>query len=452
MKSLTTYFVISLLFPSLLFSQAIVFQKSYNFGAFDNFRDFINTPEGGFILVGTTMVSPVTANLIIVKTDGNGEMIWSTTYGADSICTGNRIIQSSDNNYLIAGSYGNPMQAYIFKINSQGDSLNSYFFPSEYGSTCVDVVEIENSDILLIQQVFLLPSSSNIIYSDSSGNIYWEIPAAANESINIHMISDDEFYVTGDNGLVNYAHNILTKYNLQGAIIQNTEFSSFNGINKCSAIWENVIYMGGMYEYTGAYPACVMKTDFEGQLFWYEIYFSVAYSSVNSIVPIDDEKIITCGDLDDQIFVMRINSEGDSIKGILLNYYDKQSGNAMMHLDDHLLIAGNNINGGGGWDAYFLKLHLDTLATGINEPKENVISKLTIFPNPVKEKLCINMPVKYEDQICKLIIYDNLGEIVHFDKNFNIGDLDVSRFESGLYYITVKTPSKPLLTNKFIKK
>lgn len=451
MKSLTTYFVIILLFPSLLFSQAIVFQKSFSFGAFDNFRDFINTPEGGFILVGTTMVSPVTANLIIVKTDGNGETIWSKTFGTDSICTGNRIIQSTNNNYLIAGSYGNPMQAYILKIDSQGDSLNSYFFPNEYGSTCVDVVEIENSDILLIQQVFLLPTASNIIYADSNGNINWEKPATANESNNIHMISDDEFYVTGYNGLVNYAHNILTKYNLQGTIIQNTEFSSFNGINICSAIWENVVYMGGMYEYTGAYPACVMKTDFEGQLFWYEIYFNVAYSSVNSIVPIVDEQIITCGDLDDQIFVMRINSEGDSIKCILLNNYDKQSGNAMMYMDDHLLIAGNN-NEGGGQDAYFLKLHMDTLSTGIIEPQQDIISQFTISPNPANEYIDIKIPKELHGQTFELMIHNNLGEKVYQKEYSGNITLDISYFESGFYILTIVSQNKTFFSKKLILK
>lgn len=451
MKSLTTYFVIFLFFPILLLSQAIVFQKSYDFSFDDKFNDFVATPDGEFILVGTTMASPYVTNMLIVKTDEHGDMIWSKIYGADSSCHANRIIHLVNDNYLIAGSYGNPMQAYILKIDSQGDSLNSYFFPNEYGSTCVDVVEIENSDILLIQQVFLLPTASNIIYADSNGNINWEKLATANESNNIHMISDDEFYVTVYNGLVNYAHNILTKYNLQGTIIQNTEFSSFNGINICSAIWENVVYMGGMYESTGAYPACVMKTDFEGQLFWYEIYFSVAYSSVNSIVPIDEEQIITCGDLDDQIFVMRINSEGDSIKGILLNNYDKQSGNAMMYMDDHLLIAGNN-NGGGSHDAYFIKLHLDTLSTGIIEPKLDIISQLTIFPNPANEYIDVEIPMELHGQTFELVIHNNLGNKV-YQKGYS-GDvnLDISNFDTGIYFLTIVTQNNTFISNKFIKK
>ncbi len=144
--------------------------------------------------------------------------------------------------------------------------------------------------------------------------------------------------------------------------------------------------------------------------------------------------------------------EGDSIKGILFNNYDKQSGNAMMHMDDHLFIAGSNFNWGEGRDAYFLKLHLDTLATGIGVPDENLKSLLTVFPNPTKEKLYINVPIELQDETFELVIMDILGNKVYHDKFFRNGYLNISHLEPGLFYITVIAPDRSFLSNKFIKK
>ena len=452
MKTQLFFIVVIAMLPNFLFSQAIAFQKSYDFSFDDKFYDFVTTSDGGFILVGTTMVSPYVSNLLIVKTDGNGELEWSKVYGADSICTGNRIIQSSNNNYIIAGSYGVPNQAYLLKIDSQGDSLTSYFFPSEYGSTCIDVVELDNTNLLLIQEIFLLPASSDIIYSDATGNIIWAISAAANESKTIHLISDTEFYVAGFNGIVNYTHNIFTKYNILGTIELNKEYSSFNGVNLCSALNNEGVYMAGSREYNSGYYANVMKADINGQFLWENAYFDSGFSFITSIATIDSDYIVFSGVHDDKIFIFRINSEGDSINSVIFNENDKQRAEAMLYMDDFLYVAGNKFNWGEGGDAYFLKLHLDTLSTGINEPKRDIISQLTIFPNPTDEYIDIKIPKELQGQTFDLMIHNNLGDKVYQKKHTGDIAIDISYIEPGIYFLSMVSQTKTIFSKKLIKK
>ncbi len=453
MKKTFSFLIIVFLFPGILLSQALVFEKSYDFSYDDSFNDLVATSDSGFILVGGTMVSAYIANMLIIKTDANGDMEWSKIYGADSSCQANRIIHTMDGNYLIAGSYGT--QAYLLKINALGDSIWSKIFPSEYGSTCKDVVDLQNSDLLLIQEIFLLPAASNIIYADSVGNIYWTIPASANESKTIHLVSDYEFYVAGFNGIVNYTHYILTKYDILGNVVLNKVFTSFNGVNLCSTIYNDGIYMAGMHEYSSdeSYCANIMKSNFEGQLVWENIYFEGEYSFVTSVIHLDEDQILACGSYNDDIFILRINSEGDSIKSLLFNNFDIQRANTMLHHDDHLFIAGYHFNWGEGGDAYFIKLHSDTLSTGIVNPNVIQESALVIFPNPAKDKLHIEIPLGFRNQEIELVIMDMKGNIIIRSKNKKEGKLklDISGLKHGLYFISVYNSNGLSTSGKFIK-
>jgi len=452
MKKTFSFLIIAFLFHGLLFSQALVFEKSYDFSYDDAAHDVIATADSGFILCCETRNDNDIGNILLIKTDKNGEMIWSKIYGADSSCHGKRIIQTIDDNFLIAGSYGS--QAYLLKINAEGDSIWSQTFPNEYGSSLHDIVELDNSDLLMIQRVFLIPYASKIIYADAIGNIYWTIPASANESKTIHLVSDYEFYVAGFNGLVNYSHCILTKYDILGNVVLNKVFTSFNGVNLCSAISQDEnFYMAGMHENAKSYYANIIKSDLEGQLLWENSYFEIAWSSVTSILSVENNKIIACGVFNDELFILRINELGDSITSIKFNEYNMQQGNAMILLEDYLLIAGSHFNWGEGRDVYFLKLHLDTLSTGIVNPNVIQESALVIFPNPAKDKLHIEIPLGFRNQDAELVIMDMLGNIIMHSKYFrkwNI-EMDISGIKPGLYYISAYSSDGLFISEKLIK-
>ncbi len=90
------------------------------YGTFDGEYIFAMepTPDGGFILVGDRMVGADT-NVLVIKTDGSGNLQWSYEYGdASAKELGRGVVVVSDG-YVISGSRGTSIL--LFKIDLSGD-------------------------------------------------------------------------------------------------------------------------------------------------------------------------------------------------------------------------------------------------------------------------------------------------------------------------------------------
>ncbi len=88
--------------------------------------DIQATPDGGFILTGTETSFQTDSDLLIIKLDANGNLIWKKIYGTVDAEQGESIQQLQDGGYIIAGmsSHGaGGYDMYVVKTNSTGDSL-----------------------------------------------------------------------------------------------------------------------------------------------------------------------------------------------------------------------------------------------------------------------------------------------------------------------------------------
>jgi hypothetical protein len=93
----------------------------------DGFRSVIATTDGGFLAVGYThSFGEAGANIYAVKIDGDGNPVWSRTYGGDGRDYGFSVCRTGDG-YAIAGyttSLGAGKEdAYVVRIDSVGDTL-----------------------------------------------------------------------------------------------------------------------------------------------------------------------------------------------------------------------------------------------------------------------------------------------------------------------------------------
>ncbi|MBT6685239.1 MAG: T9SS type A sorting domain-containing protein, partial [Bacteroidetes bacterium] len=81
------------------------------------------------------------------------------------------------------------------------------------------------------------------------------------------------------------------------------------------------------------------------------------------------------------------------------------------------------------------------LKVGPNSIGENSIeNSISIYPNPVKEKLFINSEIA---EIEKIDIYNSIGKLIYTEKNKakNI-ELDVSKYPVGVYFVRINTQNK----------
>jgi hypothetical protein len=100
------------------------------------------TTDSGYIIVGYTVsFGSGGPDAWLIKTDANGDTLWTKTYGGTNIDVGQSVQQTADNGYIITGntwSYGSGLaDVYLIKTDVNGDTL----WTKTYGGTGYDVGE-----------------------------------------------------------------------------------------------------------------------------------------------------------------------------------------------------------------------------------------------------------------------------------------------------------------------
>jgi len=86
--------------------------------------------DGSFLLAGALTSTPTVGNggkdLLVIKVDGFGGVIWTKTYGGSGDEVVNTVLQSPDGGYFICGTstVQNFSSMFVIKLNSQGELTN----------------------------------------------------------------------------------------------------------------------------------------------------------------------------------------------------------------------------------------------------------------------------------------------------------------------------------------
>ncbi|MBA7605830.1 hypothetical protein ES703_12965 [subsurface metagenome] len=102
--------------------------KTYGGSNSDTGRSVQQTSDGGYIIVGATGSFGTGQRAVyLIKTDSDGNTIWTRTYGGEGLDSGHSVQQTSEGGYIITGStssYGSGVvDVYLIKTNENGDTL-----------------------------------------------------------------------------------------------------------------------------------------------------------------------------------------------------------------------------------------------------------------------------------------------------------------------------------------
>jgi hypothetical protein len=97
------------------------------------------TTDGGYIMSGSTQSQTTGSSIYLVKTDAQGDTLWTRTYGGPLFAEGSSVRQTSDDGYIVTGytySFGaGEEDVYLIKTNAVGDTL----WTRTYGGAQPDV-------------------------------------------------------------------------------------------------------------------------------------------------------------------------------------------------------------------------------------------------------------------------------------------------------------------------
>ncbi|HKU49845.1 MAG TPA: hypothetical protein VJP79_07835 [Nitrososphaera sp.] len=179
----------------------VVWQKAYGGSSDEYFRSIKQTPDGGYIAVGSTESFGVEfRNLWIVKLDPNGDIEWEKMYGGDGDNSGIAVGLTSDGGYIVSAetySFGaGSNDAWILKLDSAGDIE----WERAYGGSHSDW-------ILSIQQTsdggYIGAGLSNseggwILKLEPDGDVEWEKVYGNRHATSIEQTPDGGYIATGE--------------------------------------------------------------------------------------------------------------------------------------------------------------------------------------------------------------------------------------------------------------
>lgn len=158
--------------------------KKYGGTKNDYGDDVKQTSDGGFIIAATSysFSSDSYSDAYIVKTDSEGNVEWDTAYypNDNKYEFAEKIVLTSDNNYLIVGYGKDTGNVLLFKINSSGGLLwekqISFASESGYKGAGAEDISITSDGGFIIPLIFTNTENRNealLAKTDSVGTLQW---------------------------------------------------------------------------------------------------------------------------------------------------------------------------------------------------------------------------------------------------------------------------------------
>jgi hypothetical protein len=200
-------------------------------GAYETGYDLVQTPDSGFAVVGyTNSFGAGNTDVLLCRFDKSGNLLWTKTYGGTADESGAGIARTPDGGFVIVGttrSWGaGSSDALLLKVNSSGDLLWARTLGGadwDYGD---DVIVASDGSILITGELYGYGAGDDDIFLakfDADGSYQWTkaVGGSAYEGpYQLIQTSDAGFAITG----VTYSWNaggdprdlILIKYDASG--------------------------------------------------------------------------------------------------------------------------------------------------------------------------------------------------------------------------------------------
>lgn len=333
MKLIALLFI---LIPATIFSQG--WEKTYGGTLWSNGRSVQQTSDGGFIITGIIDQDGSTNvwDIYLIKTDINGDTLWTKTYGGINEDRGYSVQQTIDGGYIIIGStesYGSGYgDIYLIKTDINGNSQWTKAIGSEYDERGYYVQQTIDGGYVAVGYT---RSSSNglkdvyLVRLDDLGNILWTkvfggdlmdygysvketidggyIVVGGSDSFG-NVVSEDVYLIKTDgNGDVVWEKTFGGSENDYGNCIIETTDGSYviSGVTASFGNGYNDVYL--------------IKTNNLGDVIWTKTFGGELYDFGYSIQQTSDEGYIVIGETNSygngqyDVYLLKIKNNGDSL-------------------------------------------------------------------------------------------------------------------------------------------
>lgn len=449
----------------------IMFQRHYGGTLDDGGSSVLQTDDGGYIVAGRTMSYGNGSNdIYVLKTDANGNELWSKIYGGYGWDAPFEIKKTLDNCYVIAGetsSFGaGASDAFLMKIDSTGDSLwfKTYGGMQDDGASGVNVC---NDNGFIVTGVTMSFGDGQcqiyLIKTDENGDTLWTKkygPSYANCFGNSVIQTINDGYIIS--GSFNYGNPKLyiIKTNSLGDTLWTKKFE-YDGMYSGSTIREtndgHYVVLGTVVNMANVSDIRLMGIDQIGDSIFTKDYGGINNEVDGEVQLANDNGFIITGLTQSygaggkDVYLIKTDENG----GIQWSKTfggegDDWGGSVQQTSDNGYIISGCTKSIGNNYDIYLIKTNANGESTGVNEITDS--NGLQIFPNPNKGTFEINLQNVISEDLFIEIVNAN-GQLVYENQlskaTLTSLKVDLSKCSKGMYFVKVQNANN-LLAKKIV--
>ncbi|MGB1242476.1 MAG: T9SS type A sorting domain-containing protein [Chitinophagales bacterium] len=360
-----------LLFCSFLITNILNAQFQTSFQATyggTNTGDFgesvIETADGNLVFVGTTAnFGGGGYDIYMVKTDMDGNEIWSNAYGNFGNEVGIGVVELADGSLICVGNstiLPNPAQIWAAKTDAEGNEIWSKTI-GVVNTIAVDVVRTTDDGVVIAGD---RNDDPYLLKIDAEGTLQWDNTlgfGSIKGLVAVEESSDEGFIVIASTGVGSKQEMILIKTDREGDF-EWTSTISEGDVSRLEARDVFITQDGGyltMGSIGGGWDAIFLhKTDANGDELWTQMHFvngekieplRIEETTEGDFI-IVGEGLMYDTDTGTDIFVLKLDQEGTVLFEQTYTYGQNEGGNGILLTSSNdLIIAGtsDSFNGSG---------------------------------------------------------------------------------------------------------
>ena len=442
----------------------------------DGGRSVQQTTDGGYIISGTTnSFGAGNLDFYLIKTDANGDTLWTKTYGGGANDGARSVKQTSDGGYIIVGdtySFGAGGQdIYLIKTDTNGDTLWTKTIGGPNGEGGNSVLQTIDRGYIIAGWTGSIGAGSGDVYlikTDALGNPLWAKTYGASDNdvgYSVQQTSDGGYIIAGwSYSFSMYSDFYLIKTDANGDTLWTKIYGKSDGANNearsVQQTSDNGYIIVGYTNESGLYfDVYLLRTDIDGNVLWTKILgganddfgFSVQQTVDGGFIIAGSSASFGAGG--DDVYLIKTDANGDTLWTKTIGGTNDDWGSSVQQISDggYIIVGSTSSYGAGMTDVWLIKTEPEV--TGIDEDNLTKIPKgFTLsqnYPNPFNPETTISFSNPKVSSI-NISIYDIKGQKIktitneNFQKGYhevywNGKDENDKSVSSGIYFYKMET-------------